>query len=407
VTPAVLIVHNAYRHRGGEEKAVDLLARALSARGHRVETLIEDSRNWAARGLAAKIGAALSTPYSQSVKNRLRNRIAVFRPDIISVHNIFPFLTPSVYAAAVDAGVPVVQTLHNYRWFCMNGLMFRDGAPCELCLDRASPAPGITHACYQDSRSKSVMMAATLSLHRSMGTWESKVAAYIALSEFSRNKYVAAGFPKEKIHVVRNGVPVPAGAPSSSDRSGFFYLGRLSEEKGVRVLLEADRRYREHGGRSPLVIAGDGPLSADVERYRDTQVTGAVVVEGRVDEARKAALFVRARFLVFPSICYENGPYAVLESLAAGVPVIAARTGGVPELLKEKETGRLVAPRDPEALAAAMRESDADNASWAAWSEKCRQSAANGLSEDRWINATLQVFGSVLGGERRPAAGAI
>ncbi len=364
----------------------------LKNRGHEVESIIEDSRSWENRSAIGKLTDVATMTHSPRIQRQISEKIRDFQPQVMNVHNIFPFVTPAAYEAAHVAGVPVVQTLHNFRWFCMNGLMFRDGHPCELCLEHGNPASGIVRGCYQDSRARSVVMGATLAIHKLKGTWSTRIAAYIALSDFSRGKYLSAGFPAEKIRVIRNGV-------STSDVShaprgaSFLYIGRLSSEKGLDTLIDADDRYRRAGGKAPLVIAGDGPLFGLAEAH-SRKYPASVSIAGRVDEAERSRLLSQASYLLFPTVCYENCPYVVLESFAAGVPVIGSRIGGVPELLTGDENF-LVPAGDGAALAAAMARSEVEMARWPGHSEAVRRRATERFSLERWITETEDVYRSV------------
>jgi glycosyltransferase involved in cell wall biosynthesis len=174
------------------------------------------------------------------------------------VQNFFPLISPAVYYAARAEGVPVVQTLRNYRLLCSNGLFFRDGHVCEDCLGKTLPWPGVIHACYRESRAGTVPVAAMISIHRALRTWTRMVDVYIALTEFARQKFPEGGLPAKRIVTKPNFVH-PDPGPGEGQGGYAMFVGRLSSEKGVGTLLEAWERL---GGRIPLKVVGDGPLAS-------------------------------------------------------------------------------------------------------------------------------------------------
>lgn len=389
----ILLLHNTYLVRGGEEQAVEYLRHMLERRGHAVDAVIEENGKWYELGAFRKALSALSTPFSIESARLVRKKIEEFRPDVVHVHNIFPFLSPSVYWAAKRAGVPVVQTFHNFRWFCMNGLLLREGKICELCIG-GNPVHGVVHACYQGSRAKSTLIASTLLLHRVIGTWRKRVAAYIALSEFSRGKYIEAGFPADRIRIIRNGADGPSAPKATVARApGFLYVGRLSSEKGFSTLLEAYRLFVATGAVVPLHVAGAGPLAVDLERFCRENPSLPVVFHGLVNAAQRTALFEKSSHLIFPSECYENSPLVVLESLAAGLPVIAARIGGIPELVQAPRNGALFNAGDVQDLTRQMRLATEQNAAWPQQSDACRADGQRHFED--WITGTEAVYREV------------
>ncbi len=255
--PRILLAHNRYLIAGGERQVFEAEARLLREHGHVVETYVEDNERVAALGKAA---TAARTVWSAETHRTISERLAAGDIDLVHVHNFFPLISPSIYYAARAAGVPVVQTLHNYRLLCVNGLLFRDGAVCEDCVGRL-PLPGIQHACYRSSVSGSAMVAAMLSTHRAIGTWDNVVGTYIALSDFSRQKFIEGGLPGSRITVKPNFLD---GDPAQGEGQGGYalYVGRLSPEKGIGTVLEA---WRRSGSTLPLKVVGDGPLSKEVE----------------------------------------------------------------------------------------------------------------------------------------------
>lgn len=264
--------------------------------------------------------------YNRAARRRVADELARHRPDIVHVHNFFPLLSPSVYYACRAAGVPVVQTLHNYRLLCSNALFFRDGRPCEDCLGKTVPWPGVWHGCYRQSRAATVPVVAMLTAHRAFGTWRKAVDRYIVMTEFAREKFIAGGLPADRI-VVKPHFVDPAPAPGEGRGGYALYAGRLSQEKGVQTLLSA---WKQIGSTLPLKIVGDGPLAT---------AQGGGEWLGRRSREEVFELMREAAVLIFPSICYETFGIAIAEAFAAGTPVIASRLGSMASLVEHGRTG--------------------------------------------------------------------
>jgi glycosyltransferase involved in cell wall biosynthesis len=342
----VLLVHNVYQQAGGEDAVFAAESRLLSARGHTV--LHYTVHNDAVREMNP-LTVGLRTIWSQRSYRDLRELIAAERPDVAHVHNTLPLVSPAVYYAAAAGGVPVVHTAHNYRVACPNGLFFRDNHCCTDCLGHAVPWPGVVHACYRNSRSATAAVAAMVSTHRMLGTWRSRVNAYIAPTQFARTLLIDAGLPPTKIVVKPHFVDPDPGA---GERRGNYalFVGRLSSEKGVGTLLEAWRRI---GFDVPLRIVGDGPLGSEVAAAADA--TPNICWLGALPSAEIFALLRGAAFLIFASEAFETFGRVVIEAFATGTPVIATGHGAAAELVRDGSNGFLFKPGDPAALADKVR----------------------------------------------------
>jgi glycosyltransferase involved in cell wall biosynthesis len=342
-------LHNRYRQAGGEDVVVRAERALLDAHGHAVELLEVDNDGLA--GVGARVAAAAGALYSPRARARVERAIKRFGPDVVHVHNFFPRLSPAVYDAARTLGVPVVQTLHNYRLTCANGLLLRDGAPCQRCVGLAAPWPGVLHGCYRDSRAESAVVAGMVGLHRALGTWP-RVDAYVALTGFQAGLLAKAGVPAARIHLKPNFCADPGWQPPAAPGEYALFVGRIAPEKGLETVIEA---YVRHGLRVPLVVAGDGELRAGYERRtREAGLADTIRWVGAQTPAAVQALMARARFLVFPSIWYEPFGLAIIEAFACGLPVLGSDLGGVPELVQAGGSGWLVPPGDAAAWAGAI-----------------------------------------------------
>ncbi len=340
----ILLVHNRYRQRGGEDAAFEAEAGMLRRAGHAVRAFTVESRTPGPLEAPAFAARAL---WSLHARRALRPVLASFRPDVVHFHNTFPVLSPAVYYECRKAGVPVVQTLHNYRLLCPAATLFRAGAVCEECPRARSPRPALLHGCYRGSRSQTAVVAAMLGLHRALGTWDREVGAYIALTESARRRFVEGGLPEAKVFVKPNFVALSGAAPSGGTGSYALFAGRLSPEKGVRTLLEA---WRLVAG-IPLLVAGDGPLRGEAETAASRLGGGRLRILGWQDPGRVDELMRGARFLVFPSLCYESFPLALAESFGCGLPVVAAGLGAAAEIVRDGRSGIHFRPGDAADLA--------------------------------------------------------
>lgn len=335
----ILFAHNKYLQRGGEDSVVEAEIALLKSHGHHVETYFRHNDDITSSSRMAVAGQAL---WSMRTTKAIGARIASFRPDVIHVHNTFPLISPSLYWAAERAGVPVVQTLHNFRLMCLNALFLRDGQVCEDCIGRL-PWRGMLRKCYRESFAQSAVLAGMLTLHRGLGTYHNKVTRYIALNDFCRQKFIEGGLPAERIIVKPNFVDFPA--PEVLPRQGMLFVGRLSVEKGVETLAKAVLLQPE----SRLRVVGDGPQACLLEGIRGITRLGCLPGEAVRREMNVAVA------LVLPSICYENFPRTIVEAFACGLPVIASRIGALAVLVRDGETGLLFEPGNPRDLADKMQ----------------------------------------------------
>lgn len=337
----ILSVHNYYQIRGGEDECYEAEVKLLRERGHEVEVYEEKNDRITTLG---KLQLAARTIWSRQAYQSVQQRLAKCSYDVVHVQNFFPLISPSVYYAARAAGVPVVQTLHNYRLLCPNALFFRDGQICEDCTGKFIPYPGVVHGCYRENSLASAGVAAMLATHRSAGTWTKMVDRYIVISEFARQKFIAGGLPAEKIAVKPNFVHLVSDV--GSGQGGYaLYVGRLSVEKGLDTLLDA---WEHLGAKIPLKIVGDGPLS---DRVKDAAMRlPSVEWLGRKPMAEVYELMGNALFLVFPSKWYETFGRVAIEAFAKGTPVVAANIGAIAELVDAERTGLLFRPGDPDDL---------------------------------------------------------
>lgn len=352
----VLIVHNRYRSAqpSGEDNVVDQELALLRDGGHDAALFERRSDDIAGMSLPRKVAVPLRVPWNRRSRADLAARLRAERPDVVHVHNTFPLLSPSVLAACADAGVPVVATLHNYTQVCPTGTLYRDGDVCTSCVGRL-PVAGVRHGCYRNSRVATVPLAVNLAANRRR--WLSTVERFFCISGAQRDTLVAAGMPAGKLFVKYNFVPEP-GRYRTGAGEHVLFLGRLTEEKGVRLLMSA---WECAGGLGvPLVVGGTGPLQDEVAGWAAAR--DDVRYAGLQDKAGCRELIARARAVVVPSTWLETFGLVVVEAMAAGVPAVVAGHGSLAELVSDGVTGLTHRPRDAASLADGLRRLVTDQA---------------------------------------------
>jgi len=330
----ILVIHNRYREPGGEDVVVAQETRLLERYGHRV--ILYNRSNDELDDLSFVERAGLISRIISASDSRLavRQLLRDHKPSIVHVHNTFAMVSPAVYEICQEESVPIVQTLHNYRLLCPAATFYRNGHTCEECLTHGL-LRSVRYGCYRESRAMSGMIALTLHTHRSRQTWNKKIDAYVAISNFVREKFIHAGFPAGKIYVKPNFVELE---PERRQRAGDYalFLGRLSPEKGLLTLLDA---WQLLPSAVPLVIAGDGPMRQQLENETRKKHLDCVHFAGRVNRKEAYDAIQRAAFLIVPSVWFEPFGLVIAEAFAFGTPVIGAVVGAIQEMVEDQITG--------------------------------------------------------------------
>jgi glycosyltransferase involved in cell wall biosynthesis len=341
----IVVVHNFYQQAGGEDQVFADEASLLESHGHVVERFTVHNDAVESMG---RLRLAQKTIWNKDAAATLAQVVRRTSASVVHFHNTFPLISPAAYRAVADQGAAVVQTLHNYRLICPSATFFRDGSVCEDCLKRPVPWPAVAHSCYRDNRSASAAVAAMLTVNRARGTYRDDVDAYIALTEFSRGKFIEAGFPQDRISVKPNFVQPDPGIGTGTENFVLF-VGRLTAEKGVQFLLRA---WRKLDNQFTLKILGDGPLRSEVEAAASADP--GIQYLGRRPLAEIYDMMGKAQALIFPSLWYEGLPRTIVESFSKGTPVVASRLGSMAELITHGVDGLLFEPGDEADLAAQM-----------------------------------------------------
>lgn len=367
----IIQVHNYYQQAGGEDAVVAAEKQMLRRAGHEVISYYVN--NDEIQGCLSLISSSLKTLWNFKTYSEFRKLIRKEQPDVVHCHNTFPLISPSIYWVCVKEKVPVVQTLHNYRLLCLNSQLFRHnegkaGVLCEKCIARTFKMPGIVRRCYRESLPGSLVVALMLCIHKYMGTWTRKVTTYISLTEFQKQKMVEGGIPEHKIAVKPNFLDSNLYADPSTKKStegvtadeGYaVFVGRLSPEKGCRILIRAWEKLLEKSkndlGSFQLMIVGDGPelkqLQLQCSKLSEKYGRTGVCFLGKKPKQEVLQLIKGASFMVLPSLWYEGFPMTIVEAFHCSTCVIASALGSMNRIIRPNENGVLFEPGNAEDLA--------------------------------------------------------
>lgn len=367
----ILHVNKFLYRRGGAESYMIELAAMQRARGHEVAFFgmrhpSNESQEYARyypRYL--EFGSRQQSPldavrvagrliWSTSAARGIRSVVDDFKPDIVHHHNIYHQLSPSVLAEVKRGGVPQVMTLHDFKVVCPNYKLLAGDAVCTACYD-GHYRHAVAKRCVDGSLASSTMLAMESALHRALDAYR-HVDVFIAPSEFLAEQMRLAERHADKTVVVSNFVDV-RDRPAELERGGFLYAGRVIAGKGVATLIKAAALLPEDP-RFDVTIAGDGPDRQALERMAPPRVRFV----GHLDRSRVEQLMEQSIATVLPARSHENQPMSVLESFERATPVVTTPMGGLPELVHDGETGALVSPDDPLALAKTLAELGRDPA---------------------------------------------
>ncbi len=338
----ILIIHNRYQIPGGEDEVVRSEKAMLERFGHKAVLYERSNVEIEQSSFTEKMRFAVrDVRWSPRSYREIREIIRKENIDLVHAHNTFLVISPSVYQSCRDENVPVVQTLHNYRFLCPNGLFYRDGHICTDCL-KFGRQSAIVNRCWRNSFGASLMITKTVDAFYAKGILQDDIQHYIALSDFSRRLFVQNGLPEGKVSVKPNFFNFDPGSVMEKENYAL-YIGGFFSYKGVETLVSA---WRDVGNECTLKMIGDGPLFSRIQEVK----TDNIELLGRRSFEETIQYLRRARFLIVPSECYENFPRVIVEAFACGVPVAASDLGAMRELIREGITGVLFEPRNSRAM---------------------------------------------------------
>ncbi len=382
----ILHVNKFFDFRDGTDIYIQRLMEKQTAAGHEVHILATsseknvetpDSRFFVKRhdftqseGIEKDASKALSFLWNSEAKGAMLKALDEYKPDIVHLHNIYHHLTTSILQPIRRRRIPCVQTLHDYKLACPNYKMFTEGAPCERCKG-GHYLEAVRHHCLGASFAPNFLAACEMGLTKFNQSYERTVKFFICPTDFVARKMREWGEPPSKFKVIHN--PVDESSDQVEGTENFIlYIGRLSEEKGVDVLIRAASRLPG----LELKIAGAGPQENKLKELAKSLNAENVSFLGFLRQEQLKELRKNSRVMAVPSVWYENAPLAVLEAMAQGLPVIASRIGGLPELVDEENTGWLVAPQDIDAWAAALKiVMEQDQGAWERMSQAAKHRA--------------------------------
>ena len=350
--PTILQVHNRYQIPGGEDTVAENERRLLEAQGHRVVRYFRDNKEMKDFSLLQKLLLPVTTVFNPRTYREVRRLIRTEHIDIVHVHNTLNLISPSVYYAALAEGVPVVQTVHNFRLLCPGATFYRDGHICEDCL-HGGLGCAVKHSCYRGSRLQTLACVISTKIHRMTGIYGK--LNYICLTEFNREKLLNLKQVRpERVYVKPNFVendPEPI-LPEERRRNQMVFAGRLEKLKGVDVLLKSWKLLGENAPQ--LILCGTGPLEDWCRDYIREHAVQNVQMRGFTPNAEVRRLMAQSRALILPTRCYEGFPVSIVEAFSVGTPVLCSDLGNAGSIVTEGVTGRKFQPDSPEDLARAV-----------------------------------------------------
>lgn len=359
----ILLVNKFHFLKGGSEQVYFATKRLLEEKGHEVvcfsmrheknEPCLQDDFFVPNVDFSTRqncFGKAKRFIYFSEAAENLDKLLEKENPDIAHLHNISHQLTPAILKPLKKRGIPIVQTLHDYQLICPNYLLFTNGSVCERCKKHRY-FQSVIHRCVQNSVYASSLAALELTAQWLFKFYREKVDLFISPSKFLANKMKEWGMA-QPIRAVNNFIDAASFQPNFQPGDYLICVSRLSEEKGILTLLKAMKALPD----IKLKLVGDGLLKQAVENYIRKNKLINIEYTGAIYGEPMKGLIRRAKIFVITSEWYENYPISVLEAMALGKPVLAANIGGLPEIVKDNETGWLFPAGDAAALSQKIKE---------------------------------------------------
>ncbi len=393
----ILIIHNAGRSDfpSGELVVVNEEAKALRERGVEVHCCIEKNDKFDNIFSFKTLFTGINLFWSYPSYYKTKKLIDKYNPDVVHFHSVLPLLSVSSFYACKVKGIPVVQTLHNYRWFCVEGGLYSNNSYCEECLQKGA-LRGIIKKCSRNSFAVSTALTINNAIYVKSGILFNLVDYFLAVSNFLKDKYIHAGFPKDKILVKYNGIELKnilAKEINAYDRNGITFVGRLTPAKGTKILKDIIYQITE----VPINIIGNGP---DLQMLRDfcrDKKYKNVKIFGRLDSNKVYNIVSKSACVVIPSLSPEAGSLVPIEVLACGTSVIVSRIGALPEIVEKSGGGTIIEPPgSSEKFVLAIRELLKSPRRIQKMGTKGRNFVIKHFSMDKNIDNLLNIYGQLL-----------
>lgn len=350
----VLAVHNRYKLAGGEDAVFANEVAMLKKNGHKVIEYTRDNKEIDSFGFFRKLYLPFASIFSRKTYKDVKRIIKKEGVDIVHIHNTTTLISPSVFRAARKCGVPAVQTLHNFRMVCPNGILCREAGICERCVEAGGYSPAIKLGCYRDSKIQTLILSTVMRLHTFFGTY--RRAYYIALTDFNKEKLLSADkkqkkFSPDRIFVKPN-FRVSDKTPSLTNRNPVIvYAARLDENKGIKILLDSWREIKDF----ELVVCGEGPLADWCREFIEENSITNVNLHGHVNNSEVVELLSESSALILPTQWYEGFPVSIVEAFACATPVLASDIGNPSNIITEGVTGFKFDPKNPKSIIDAVK----------------------------------------------------
>ena len=348
----VLNIHNS--HRSGSPSGDDIVfkkeSKLLEQYGNKVFKINPSNDEFDKASALKKLFTIFQIPWSFNYYKKIKQVLLKEKPDIIHLHNFFPFISPSVFYAADSAGIPIVQTLHDFRYLCPMAFLMRSGKICDECKEGAF-LKSVEYGCFKGSKLQSIPIAFMLKLHWYLKTFKKKIDGYICLTESQKKIYLDAAFDGKKLFIKPNFVDDTFEQDKYKCGDYTVFIGRLGEEKGVRTLIGAWKDLPD----IPLKIVGDGPEAKDCKSLVADMNIKNIDFLGYKPYLECRKILNNARFLIMPSIWYETFGLTIIEAFSHCKPVIASNLGAMADLVENGETGILFTPMNTQELAEKVR----------------------------------------------------
>jgi glycosyltransferase involved in cell wall biosynthesis len=382
----ILIIHNYYKTYGGEDQVVENQVKLFTEKGLSCVTYFRHNNEIDSFSKVQKLSLLKEAYASKRTVHDIERLIKVHKPDVAHVHNVYPLISPVVYSVLKRYGIPIVQSVHNYKFLCANSLMYNKNRICEKCLIRKSYYPCFSNKCYHDDYLQSIWYADVLTRAYKKG-WFNHIDRFIVFHEFMRQKMREKGFEESKLAIWPNFTYSNPAGGDEKQGDYFLFMGRLSEEKGISTLIKAFNRVSE----IKLHIMGDGPMREEVLAFAESSCKNVKYL-GFKSGQQKLNIMRNAKAIIVASEWYENFPTVILESFSLGTPVIASKIGGIPYMVKDGVNGLLFEPGDPDGLLGKMLQINENEQLYLKLSHNALRSYNEQYAPERYFEGICKIY---------------
>lgn len=403
----VLLVNKFHWPKGGSEKYYFELGELLKQHGHEVayfsmqneKNIKTGDKEYFVSEIDLNTGSklkALDVIYSNANKKAMEKALDEFKPDIVHLNNFQRQLSASIIKPIKKRNIPIVFTAHDVQAICPAITMIdQQKNVCEKCM-AGKYLNCVKKTCIKNSKLKSLLGAIEGYYYRFKKIYTKQIDYIITPSEFYRTKLIEDGITGEKIKALHNSIEMNDYNVKTKDEGYALYFGRLSKEKGILNLINAFKECKS----GKLYIAGEGPEKEVIEKIiKENKLENKVKLLGFLNKEQMTEKTKNCKFVVVPSIWYENCPYSILETLAIGKPVIGADIGGIPELVNDGENGFIYKHDSVNELSKKMSKLFEDKKLVEKFSKKSKELAKELYSRENYYNELINIYSNLL--ERR------